>query len=365
MPTRSGHPYLLGESSNLNPDTMETQFTQITTTLANLAAQLEAMQVAHTESHNELRGRLEILEEECDTSPERGRGHHNRHNGPHNNRRDSPDPDDRFLKSIKVDVSTFDGRLDPQTFLDWIQSMDKYFQWYPLAEEKKVRFAAMKLTGQASQFWINMEKMRAARLQRPIDTWTAMKDELKGKYVPPSFYPRLLDRWHRFTQGNKSAKDYVSEFDEFLIHCTVLGEEREEQVLSRFRAGLREDLRNKLLARDITELGKAYALVQDLDATKSNHTNKNYTPFKRMSGSTSNFRNDRAKVVEKDDKAKHPERIDKSKVSSTTKCFRCQCYGHMAATCPSPFKISVINGSPVEESDSETDEFVYNPDDED
>ena len=135
--------------------------------------------------------------------------------------------------------------------------MDKYFLWYPLSEEKRVKFAAMKLTGQASQFWTNMETLRASRAQRPIDTWPAMKDKLKGKYVPPSYYTRLLDRWHRFTQGNKSAKEYVAEFDKFLIHCSVLGEEREEQVMSRFRAGLREDLRNKLLTRGITELGKA------------------------------------------------------------------------------------------------------------
>ena len=37
----------------------------------------------------------------------------------------------------------------------------------------------------------------------------------------------------------------------------------------------------------------------------------------------------------------------------------------MAATCPSPFKISVINGNPMEESDSETEEFIYQPDGED
>jgi len=35
-----------------------------------------------------------------------------------------------------------------------------------------------------------------------------MKDELKGKYVLPSFYDRLLDKWPQFIQGNKSAKKY-------------------------------------------------------------------------------------------------------------------------------------------------------------
>ena len=43
----------------------------------------------------------------------------------------------------------------------------------------------MKLTGQASQYWTNLVNMRAARDQEPIDSWRRMKDEFKGKYVPP------------------------------------------------------------------------------------------------------------------------------------------------------------------------------------
>ena len=118
MPTRSGRPYLLAESSDPHPDTMDPQFAPILTAIADITARLDAMQVANTENQNELHRRLEILEEDRETSPERGRRHHNRHNRAHNHRRDSPDPDDRFLKSIKVEVSTFDGRLDPQAFLD-------------------------------------------------------------------------------------------------------------------------------------------------------------------------------------------------------------------------------------------------------
>ena len=146
MSTRTGLPYLLGESSDPKPDTMDTQFT---TTLANIAARLDAMQIAHTEAQDELHRRLDDIERDREPSPERGRGHHNRHNGAHSNGRDPPNPDERYLKSIKIEVPTFDGRLEPQAFLDWLQSMDKYFQWYPLSEEK-VKFAAMKLTGQAS-----------------------------------------------------------------------------------------------------------------------------------------------------------------------------------------------------------------------
>jgi len=83
-----------------------------------------------------------------------------------------------------------------------------------------------------------------------------MKDNLRDKYMPSSYCDRLFDKWHRFTQGTKSAKDYVAQFDEFLIWCNALGTESDIQVLSQFRVGLREDLRTELLAIRVTELEK-------------------------------------------------------------------------------------------------------------
>ena len=56
-----------------------------------------------------------------------------------------------------------------------------------------------------------------------------------------------------------------------------------------FIVGLREDLTTKLLARGVTKLEKAYALVQDLDVVRSNHTAKSHeqrAPVSRPSSST-------------------------------------------------------------------------------
>ena len=73
-------------------------------------------------------------------------------------------------------------------------------------ESRKVKYAVMKLSGQASHYWINLENMRATRNRSPIDTWDRMKEELETKYVPPSFSARFMDNWHQHTQGNKFAK---------------------------------------------------------------------------------------------------------------------------------------------------------------
>jgi len=54
------------------------------------------------------------------------------------------------VRSIKINAPSFDGALEPQLFLNWIKEMDRYFKWYSMLEKRKVSFAAMKLTGQAS-----------------------------------------------------------------------------------------------------------------------------------------------------------------------------------------------------------------------
>ena len=48
-----------------------------------------------------------------------------------------------------------------------------------------------------------------------------MKDEFMGKCVPPFYFDNLLDKWHRIIQGNKSVKEYITEFDEFLTNYNI------------------------------------------------------------------------------------------------------------------------------------------------
>ena len=59
-------------------------------------------------------------------------------------------------------------------------------------------------------------------------------------------------------------------------YVSTLHKKGETKILSRFKAGLRDDLRTEQLARGINELETAYALVQDLDSASTSHTSKSY-----------------------------------------------------------------------------------------
>ena len=48
-------------------------------------------------------------------------------------------------------------KLNQTTFLDWIMSMQYYFDWYVMPKNRKVRFVKAKLKGVAWLWWHNIE----------------------------------------------------------------------------------------------------------------------------------------------------------------------------------------------------------------
>ena len=67
-------------------------------------------------------------------------------------------PTDDITKKVKVEAPEFDGSLNPSKFLDWLESMEDYFEWYNMNDAQRVRFAKMKLIGSARKYWQNVQK---------------------------------------------------------------------------------------------------------------------------------------------------------------------------------------------------------------
>ena len=51
------------------------------------------------------------------------------------------------------EAPTFDGRLGPKAFTDWVREMDQFFEWYKLSDDRKIRFAKLKLVALPKLFW--------------------------------------------------------------------------------------------------------------------------------------------------------------------------------------------------------------------
>ena len=82
-----------------------------------------------------------------------------------------------------------------------------------------------------------------------------------------------------------------------------------------------------------------------------------HLPNHRSSTQTPSHRDDiKGKSLERDNRNKGP---DSSRVSSTTKCYKCQGYGHLAASCPSLVKITIIDRIPTEATEPDSDVYIF------
>jgi len=52
-----------------------------------------------------------------------------------------------------IEIPMYEGNLDAAELLDWIRSMDKYFDYEDVYEEKKVRHVLTRLKGNEALWW--------------------------------------------------------------------------------------------------------------------------------------------------------------------------------------------------------------------
>ena len=60
------------------------------------------------------------------------------------------------LNNVRVEVPEFEGKLDPDEFLEWLQTVERVFEYKEIQEDKRVKLVALKLGKYASLWWTNL-----------------------------------------------------------------------------------------------------------------------------------------------------------------------------------------------------------------
>ena len=92
------------------------------------------------------------------------------------------------MNDIKVDIPEFEGNLEPNDFLDWLQSVERLFKYKKVPEEQKVKIVAAKLKQHTLIWWENLKRKRKREGKSKIKTWEKMRQKLTRKYLPPRYY---------------------------------------------------------------------------------------------------------------------------------------------------------------------------------
>lgn len=142
----------------------------------------------------------------------------------------------------KVEIPEFEGKMQPDEFMDWLNTVDQIFDYQDVPENKKVKLVSIKLRKHAFFWWENLKRQRECERRSKIVTWEKMKKELKQEYLPYNYRQDIFLKIHNFRQRDLSVADYTTEFDNLMLKGDI--SEPEEQSIARYRGGLKYEISN-------------------------------------------------------------------------------------------------------------------------
>ncbi|KAI9193920.1 hypothetical protein LWI28_001349 [Acer negundo] len=158
---------------------------------------------------------------------------------------------DNNLGSIKVKIPTFQGKTDPEAYLEWEKRIELVFDCHDYSELKKVKLAAIEFTDYAIVWWDQLIVSRRRNGERPIETWEEMKTVMRRQFIPSHYYRGLFQKLQTLTQGSKCVKDYYKEIEIAMIQADI---EDREATMARFLNGLNRDITNVVELQHYVEL---------------------------------------------------------------------------------------------------------------
>ncbi|GJW81970.1 putative CCCH-type zinc finger family protein [Tanacetum coccineum] len=209
---------------------------------------------------------------------------HYRHNDRRNNR-------SQRGANMRVDILVFEGRIQPDEFIDWFHTVERVFDYQEVHEDLKVKIVAIKLKKHAS-------------------VW----------YLQEAFL-----QLHDFAQRDLSVADYTEEFDHLMLKCGIA--EPEEQTIARYLRGLQKEIYDVVILQPFISYNDVYKLATKVEK----------------------------QVKEKEGRKSATYGADTSRTrQKSMQCFKCKGHGHISTDCPNQRVFTLVE-EPIEEEYQEFD----------
>ncbi|XP_039686533.1 uncharacterized protein [Medicago truncatula] len=183
---------------------------------------------------------------------------------------------------IKVDIPDFEGKLHPDEFVDWLQTVERVFEYKEILEEKKVKIIAVKLKKHASIWWENLKMKRAREGKSKIKTWEKMRRELSKKFLPSHYYQDSFIQLQNLRQKNFSVEEYTREFEKLMMKCDI--HEREEQTIACYLGRLNTDVAHPVQLQQYWSLDDVVRLAMRVEKhLPKKHSYRNFSSTENSS----------------------------------------------------------------------------------
>ncbi|XP_027155584.1 uncharacterized protein LOC113755923 [Coffea eugenioides] len=273
-------------------------------------------------------------------------------------RYDAKRTDDSF-KGVKIKIPSFQGKSDPEEYLEWEHRLEMVFDCQSYTEEEKVKLAILEFTDYAIVWWEQDKTSRRRNRERQIGSWDELKAVMRKRFMPSHYYRDLYQKLQTLTQGNRSVDDYYKELEIIMLHADIV--EDRETTMARFLSGLRPEIAEVVklqtymdLREPVDKASKVEHRLKRRGPTRPTNTlgGSNWRSYglrkeeKPTTGVFSGAQRNEAKPegFKRDPKAVH----DISKIRNhETKCFKCQGFGHIASQCPNRRTMILLDNGEV------------------
>jgi hypothetical protein len=159
----------------------------------------------------------------------------------------------------------FDGAQGAMVAEAWITDIQDLFENLGCTDEQKVRYAALKLTGEATKWWKSKKLMLLAELEcEALITWEIFKAEFNKRFFPRAQQQLRAIEFQNLVQGSMTVEQYSAKFMELSRFALNLVPD-EETKAERFQNGLNPRIKGKVIChkiKDFTELVDVASLAE-------------------------------------------------------------------------------------------------------
>uniref|UniRef100_A0A2N9GRT7 Retrotransposon gag domain-containing protein n=1 Tax=Fagus sylvatica TaxID=28930 RepID=A0A2N9GRT7_FAGSY len=161
----------------------------------------------------------------------------------------------RWEGQFRLDLPEFHGSLSSKDFVDWLNTMERVFEFHEVPEAKKTKLVAIKLRGRASAWWEQLQVQRLRCSKAKVQLWVKMKKKLSEQVLPYNYTQQLYQALHSLKQTG-TVEEHGDKFYQLIARIDLM-ESEEQLVLINLLGALEIRILSKLqnsYARDVVEV---------------------------------------------------------------------------------------------------------------